>query len=866
MTATAKRSRLVAHIDGADADVREVGGKAAGLSLLISHSYPVPATAVVTTAAYAAATAERSLRLLIEDLESSAPPPPDRIAGESAAIERSFLAAPIPEAVTAAIARIGAQLLRNGPVAVRSSATAEDLAEASFAGQYLTVTGVAGIDELQRAVRRCWASLWMPAARAYRRRHQVSDRHIAMAVVIQAMVDPVWSGVAFSRDPQNGDHLVRIEAVPGLGEELVSGRVIPADYLVRRDTLEIMPTADAPDLDFVEDLARIALRIEHICGAPQDIEWAYAEEGMALLQVRPITDRRSPPLLDDGLDTLDPQAHTYTPHGVVEMLPSVVPPLLWSINAPMLENAFRSTFDNLGGTTPDGESPIVARFRGRAALDLSAICNIAESLPGGDPAEVERQYLGKTISDVPETSNGGGFHLLAALRSRRVHNRIVDEVDLTATTASALARMQLDLAELPVRLLTAYRQRVRDLAWRGYTAEVGASSAAGATYRALELLLERWLSTEEAASWAQLLTRGALDHSPVGAARSRGLEDVLARFGTARIREILHGADSNAREQLQAEGVEGERFLGALDNAVRLMGSKSMYGDTAWAEDEEWIWRHLGMLARGEADRATKPPPWTEDYAELCRLLASGKRWRRTRILTGQFVDLRLRWLKRQVEETIRFLELRERAKNALLVLGGEERRIIVEASRRLVASKQISEPNLVHYLTDAELERMLFGVCGVDHEEVENRRQACRRCIKAGPLPDWFVGHPDAAPVLEIPAGGDRLVGWAASPGHTTGTVRIVSSLADGSRLNQGDVLVAHATDPSWTPLFLVAGAVVLEMGGPLSHAAIVAREFGLPAVLNVPHATHSLREGEMVRVDGTLGFVDHVVAEDSS
>jgi phosphohistidine swiveling domain-containing protein len=863
MTMTRRRSRFAAHINGMGQEVSEVGGKAAGLDLLIKHGYPVPATSVITTAAYRAATAERSLGLLIEDLRSSPPPSPDLIPAESAAIERTFLAAPVSDEVTAAIAKIGSELLRNGPVAVRSSATAEDLADASFAGQYLTITGVSGIADLQVAVRRCWASLWMPAARAYRRRQHVAERHIAMAVIIQTMVDPIWSGVAFSRDPQGENHLVRVEAVPGLGEDLVSGKVTPADYLIRRDTLEITPTGDAADLDFVEDLARMALRIEEIAGTPQDIEWAYTAAGVALLQVRPITVIGRSPELEDGLDTHNPQAHTFTPHGVVEMLPGVVPPLLWSINSPMLDNAFRSTFDNLGGVTPDQDCPIVTRFRGRAALDLTAISDIAKSLPGGDPAEVERQYLGKSLDHEPAGHTDGGFHPLAALRSRRVHNRIVDEVDLTATAATALARMQLDLAELPVRLLTAYRQRIRDLAWRGYAAEVGASSAAGATYRALELLLERWLATNEAASWAQLLTRGALDHSPVGAARARGIEDVLSRFGTEPIRQILSRTDQPTRKQLAEHGPDGEQFLATLDGAVRLLGSKSIYGDETWAEDEAWIWRQLGMLVRGEAQRAANRPPWEEDYADLCARLATDKRWRLIRILTGQFIDFRLRWLKRQVEETIRFLELRERAKNALLVLGGEERRIIVEAAGRLVASRRLSRPDLVRYLTDAELEQMLFGACGVESAGIETRVQACRRYTKMGPLPDWFVGHPDTSPIPEIPASGDRLTGWAASPGSVQGTVRIISSLTDGTRLQQGEVLVAHATDPSWTPLFLVAGAVVLEMGGPLSHAAIVAREFGLPAVLNVPQATRVLRDGEMVLVDGTLGIVDHIAEE---
>ncbi len=855
MTATRTRPRLITYLDGSNHLVDEVGGKAAGIDLLLRHHYPVPTAAVITTAAYRATVATDKLDLLIRDLRSSALPSPDRIAAEAAAIERSFLSTPIPEVVSEAIDRIGAEMLRRGPLAVRSSATAEDLGEASFAGQYLTVTGVASIAGLHDAVRRCWASLWLPPARAYRRRHHISEHRVAMAVIVQAMVDPQWSGVAFTRDPQSEGHLIRIEAVPGLGEDLVSGRVTPADFLVRRDTLEIIPAPGVSHLGFIEDLARLSLRIEQTIGKPQDIEWAVTEDGITLLQVRPITEPARPLGTDDGLDAREPPDHTYTPHGVVEMVPGVASPLLWTINAPMLENAFRTTFADLGGTPPPKDLPLVNRFRGRAALDLTAICQIAGSLPGGDPVEVERQYLGEPLNEDVE-SHRSRAHLLAAMRSRRVHNRIVDEVDLTATSADGLARMQIDLGDMPVRRLVAYRQRIRDLAWRGYAAEVGASSAAGATYRALELLLERWLPRDQASSWAQLLTRGALDLSPVGGARAKPLQRVLDRYGDAEIRALISAPSEVPRSAILSLGETGRTFLEALDREVRAMGSKAIYGDETWAEDEAWIWRQLRVLVNGEA-RGTATASWTDDFAALRRHLATTKRWRRTRIITGQVVDLRVRWLQRQIQETIRFLELRESAKNALLVLGGEERRIIVEAARRLVASGQIPNPDMVRFLTDAELERMLFGLCGIASDELDKRRRINHNCATAGPLPDWFVGQPAVHREVES-ASSETLEGWAAGPGRYTGPVRIITSLADGTRLQPGEVLVAHSTDPSWTPLFLIASAVVLEVGGPLSHAAIVAREFGLPAVLNVRGSTQALAEGETVTVDGNEGRVE--------
>jgi pyruvate,water dikinase len=864
MTITESRERFAAYLDGSGHPIADVGGKAAGLDWLLGKGYPVPDAGVITTAAYYAAVAGEDLRSLIRDLRAAPLPAPDGIAAEAAALERAFLRAPIPDAVGSAVAKIGAELLRAGPVAVRSSATAEDLADASFAGQYLTITNVTGIDELERAVRRCWASLWLPAARAYRMRRRVPDADVAMAVIVQNMVNPIWSGVAFTTDPEGRRHLLRIEAVPGIGDGLVSGSVTPSDFLIRRDTLEIISRSGPQELDFLEDLARLALRVEQAARYPQDIEWAYGDSGLIVLQTRPITvGARSN--LSDGFDTEDPADATFTPHGVAEMLPGVIPPLLWTINAPMLENAFRATFANLGGATPPESRPIVNRFRGRAALDLSSICDIARSIPGGTPDEVERQYLGKTISDSPAEPSRRGVPILAALRIRRVHSRIADDVDLIAVASSALTRMQLDLAELPVRHLVAYRQRVRDLAWRGYAAEVGASSAAGATYRALELLLERWLPEAEAASWAQVLTRGALEQSAVDGARFKVLEDVVAGHGSPAISEILADPEPGARSRLQSLGPPGRAFLAALDGAVRTMGSQSIYGGAAWAEDDSWIWRQLRMMSRGEARKPQSGSGSEKAFAELSRHLSSDKHWRRTRILTGQLVDLRLRWLQRQVDETVRFLALRERAKNALLVLGGEERRIILESECRLVSSHQLPGGDTTNYLTDTELERMLFGADGVSEGELEKRRALALECSFAGPLPDWFLGHPDAMPLPEVPES-DRLEGWAASPGRVTGPVRIITSLSDGARLEPGDIMVAHATDPSWSPLFLIAGGIVLEMGGPLAHAAIVAREFGLPAVLNVQHATRTLREGDTALVDGTLGIVERIGREETS
>ena len=330
---------------------------------------------------------------------------------------------------------------------------------------------------------------------------------------------------------------------------------------------------------------------------------------------------------------------------------------------------------------------------------------------------------------------------------------------------------------------------------------------------------------------------------------------VLNAYGTEEIKAIITDDPADPRHEIAALGPVGARFIRHVDGAVRAMGSKALYGDKTWAEDDAWVWRQLALLQSAPAAKRTEPVGG-DDYAELIDMLSRDRKWRRLRILTGQFVDLRARWLRRQVDETTTFLELREQAKNALLILGGEERRVVVEAARRLIASRQLPSIDLVEYVTDSELDDMLFGSRAVEFGELERRRAVGMGCSEVGPLSDWFAGdetHHYDATVQED----DIITGRGTSPGQATGPARVVTSLTDGVRLRPGDVLVAHSTDPSWTPLFMSACAVVLETGGPLSHASIVAREFGLPAVVNVAGATRTLADGEAVVVDGTAGTV---------
>jgi pyruvate,water dikinase len=363
--------------------------------------------------------------------------------------------------------------------------------------------------------------------------------------------------------------------------------------------------------------------------------------------------------------------------------------------------------------------------------------------------------------------------------------------------------------------------------------------------------------------WAQRLTAGTLAESSVGAGRVNLLRDIYDRHvvDTPALQASLVRGGPSPRERIEALGGSGISFLAEVDHCVRSFGAQAVYAGRTWNEDMVGVWSQLSAFAR----KAERPADGSdESLLELVEMLKRSPRWRFKRVITGQLIDMRIRMLRRMVEEATLYLRCREEAKSSLLVLGGAERRAIFEMADRLVASGHLAVASDVELFSDGELEQMVRGAEPVFSQELERRRRALQRARDAGPLPEVFQGDPDTADHTEIPTG-PVMQGWAASPGVVRGKARVLTSLAAGTALEPGEIIVAHSTDPSWTPLFLVAGGIVLEEGGPLSHAAIVAREFGLPAVLNVADAAQAIATGEELLVDGTTGEVRRIELTDA-
>ncbi len=802
---------LATH-DPVPGDGGGLGGKGRSLARLVRRGFPVPATGVVTTSAYRSVARAAAITELIERIAGGR-----RVADEE--VDEVFAAVPIDPAIEAAIIHLAAEVGGEHPVAVRSSATVEDLHGSSFAGQYRTVLNVNSSDpvEVMTAVRLVWASLWHPAPAAYRRAFGVSETDAAMAVVIMRMIPADTAGVVFTADPA-GSSGARIEAVEGLGESLVSGQRTPHAWVVAtgatpslgrrsegdRSATEPTPAAELPVV--AATALDQALAVEREFGVPQDVEWAAIGNRVFVLQARPIT------VLDehDGFDTPVDQ-HELTTAGIVEMVPGVLPPLRWEINCFLLEEAFRSVLDSLGiirGTTAE-DRPFVRRVRGRAAIDFDQLREAAAGIPGA-VVELETQYFGQPDSD---TSGGGTAEskrpsfrarLVAQLeglardvRTVQTRRNVIEQADVLILSLATLRDRLPALEGKTDEDVLAYLQRLIDLAARGLAAELGVAAAGAAAYRRLELQLGKRLGEDEGRRWTQRVTARA--------------------------------------------GVSLQR---------RRSSSAAVFSGPTWHE--------IGARPPDESDSVPTPPTTrnrpgpVDEREDLRRLLRALPGWTRARVLTGGVIDVRMRLIDLLVDDVVEQLRRRERAKAAFLELGGEVRRVHHEIGRRLVERALLDQPESVELLTSAELVASLIEGERFAADLLGRRRNWLSRYEVEGSLPHRFRGTPERTPV-PLPEG-DVLHGWAAGPGRRRGTARVITAPTES--LHRGEVLVAEATDASWSPLFIRAGAIVVERGGPLSHAAILARELGLPAVLNVEGATRLLG-GKVISVDGDQGVV---------
>jgi pyruvate,water dikinase len=873
---------LLATRRGAD-DARVVGGKAARLSWLLRHGFAVPDAWVLPQDAFAHALRELppgcEPRALLRAAAGRAG------AVRAAEAREEILRAALPEGLEDELAKLWSEVAAFAPwgLAVRSSATCEDGALISMAGLAETVLGVRGPDALAGAIRTVWASIASGRALSYLASRGVRD--VSMAVVLQKVVEAQAAGVMFTRAPDGrvGGPRGRIINVGlGLGAPVVNGVATPdvlhidargrlvESVVARKDRRTVVGAGgivetdverpDAPALarERVADLAELALRLEKLDPVAWDVEFACDAEKTWVVQARPATGHGFP----EGGDT----ETVWSNVNVGEALPGVATPLTWSVAGAFSEQGFRSAFSALGCRVPKS-AKLVANVHGRFYLNLSQFMRIAAQVPWLDPRTLVDlgggaggDELAVQVGDVSKTSFVARLPFTAT-RLAREQLRLDEEVrrfDDYAERAYKLHRA-LDLAILPDEGVA---RKIRDvqevLARTGEVMLTCASSALG-THLALKLLLER-VAPIGAERLAQSLTSGIRD-----------LESARPAIGILRVASLAR-REPDARAAI--EDARTAKLADLPDGPTRraLVSFLELYGDRAvreaelstprWREDLRPVLTMLRVALRGDA---------YDVEAALARARAQADAEMSRLVPRLGFVEQTL--VRHLVSRAQKAARLRERMRAWVTRVLGMLRECVLDGNRRLLrrdrelaeeerrihaSSSPLAGIGAAFFLTVDELcEALRTGRIDVA-PLVRARRSEYARDIARPDPPATFVGAPP--PVVLPPSGGDVLRGLPASAGVVEGRARVLRGPEEMGLLEPGEVLVVHTTDVGWTPLFLLAAGVITELGGPLSHAAIVAREFGVPSVVNVEGATRVIRTGDWVRVDGDRGFVERM------
>ena len=794
-----------------------VGGKAAGLGEMVAAGERVPPGFCLTTGAH----------------RSGAVP---------------------EDALAAAYADLG-----GGRVAVRSSATAEDLPDASFAGQQDTVLNVEGVDELVAAVRQCWDSLYSERAAAYRADNGIDGADLQMAVVVQRMVEPDTAGVLFTADPLSGSRSVMVaDAVRGLGTAVVDGSTEPDHYAMGPDGVE-GPEDGCLSRAQAAELRAAGERLQRHFGTPQDAEWAYDSDGVLwLLQSRAITTLF--PLPDDaGL----PQPRAYMEVGNIQGLLRPLTPMGMSM-LDVLMDAW------LGSYMTD------RRTGGAARLGVGI---------GG------RLYLDMTDF----------------LRSKRMRSRLPQMADVYGPRAKDAIRHLLEdrrfapVGGAPVSFGPTVRLALRYAlpAAAGVAHSLARPEKARARVeRAIRILREESAVPPPAAAGAAERLRFVEDSS-TDEAVFRGMMELmwplfagilLSTAPGAVLKGIATPEEADAALGGMPHNVTTQMDMALWEMAVRAREHRDLFLQTPPGELAEkyraGILPDIGMAEflelyghRAAAEVDIGMPRWGDDPAPLFGTIANylrvddpeqapDRRFARA----AQRADAVIAEVERRVRRRHRirgrlglFLMrrsrelsgLREVAKFAWLIPYRTVRRQLALIGGELAARGLLERSADVMFLELAEVRTAVEQ--GADHREaVAQRREFYRRELRRAQVPAVLLsdGTDVEALLPALPAAEGAMAGKPAAAGRATGRARIVRDPV-GARLEPGEILVAPTTDPGWTPLFMTAAGLVTETGSPIAHGPTVAREYGIPAVICLPRATRRIADGDLITIDGTAGTV---------
>jgi phosphoenolpyruvate synthase/pyruvate phosphate dikinase len=818
-------------------NINLVGGKAFNISKMARNGFCIPHGVCITAKAYE----------YFMDFNEITPE------GTKTAekIQNGIMPPVVKDAIVNAYHKIG------GPVAVRSSSPVEDLEKASFAGQYTSILHIQE-DTIIEAVKKCWASLWSTRAVEYRKIHNMTEP-VVMAVLIQEMVPVTASGVMFTGDATT------IEAVWGLGDILVGGKVNPYRFIVKNSIVtevnqqEIMHTMDdtglhtvkVPDSlkdrpvlteDQVNQLCALGKKVEALFGCPQDIEWGIHNNEFVVFQARPIT----------VLDT---------------------EPVVWSrANAAETQPGYVMYLSRIPENKPDdiilGLTPLLQCFgirkmpegvafrsyiHGYIYLNMTAVANLLGQIPGLSP-EILFESLGHTTEDEQAPGPKLGLPEIVALlpgtlRVIKFFWKLPYKAEQVIPKSVALREdiKRKNLDALPLEELDRLVWDMYDKNSQVFQVHSVTALAVFALFGIIQKIVQ--YIKEEGAENALTIGLEGMSSSTLGIKMWKLAE--YARKSPTTTDIILSCKNGDAVQELE-KCAEAKEFLEKLHEFSAECGDRCSeemeLSVPRWEEDTSFV---LFMVANYlESD--VNPVKTMEKQKKIRQETTE----RILKKLSGHPLKL---VFKIMLKKTQQYIVVRENLKTTWVRGISVLRELYVAIAKKLVENIILEDKNDIFYLKMTEVSQIIEGVLQRSDVRplIEERKKEERVC-KSLEVPEVITGEPPPVEELQYTAEFvEKLSGTGCSRGLVTGTARVVLDPRECSEFEKGNILVAPITDPGWSPFFVTAGGVVMELGGTLSHGVIIAREYGIPAVVGVKNATRLIKTGDTITVDGNTGRV---------
>lgn len=824
-------------------EIKLVGGKAFNISQLARKGIAVPEGFCITTKAYECFMDFNDISEKDEDI------------GEKI---RDGL---MPLMLAEIIRDVYYKCLNGNPCAVRSSSPFEDLKSASFAGQYESFLNIRGEDALSDAVKKCWASLWSPPAVEYRKKMGIESETIGMAVLVQEMIPATASGVLFTEDQ------ITVEAVWGLGDILVGGKALPDRFVVEREEFNVVERtlshketmsqmssigvgeADVPehlqDIPVLDDsqlrkLCELGTKVEEFFGCPQDIEWALHDGTIVLLQARPITVKQTQTVWSRAnISEMQPGYVTY-----LSRPPENKPDFFVYSTLPLLECfGIKEVPENV---------KFVEYIYGHIYLNMTNLHNVLCKVPGLSPDMFDRSIGHADTEDAP----GSKLEFSKIVKMLPGALKLIRVLLNLPAQAEQIIPYSLELIENTRHrnLEKLSLEELDNLVWEMYDRNQKVfqiHTCNALAHAAFFDILRKMLKRLGEEGTENLLITGLEGMSSY----RLGVEMwKLAQRGSqsAQLSELILSRRENILQELKTfpEGIE---FLKDLDEFMEKSGDRCSeepeLSTPRWEENPSFVFSMIAHYLNSTAD-----PVKTLEEEKRLRHEATERIFKK---LSGNPFERLI--FRKILERTQKDTVTRENLKTAWAKGLSIMRALYLAIASKLVDKDILKNKEDIFYFKMTEVSDVIAGNLGGREIEnlIEERRKEKEECEHLD-VPMVIEGKPPPIGELKYTVEPkDKLDGVGCSHGVVTGRARVILDPGECSRFKEGEILVASVTDPGWSPLFVIAGGLVMEQGARTSHGVIIAREYGIPAVVGVGNATKIIKTGQLVTVDGNKGLV---------